>query len=104
MKTLKTFILTILITGMISCNAYKSINTHELAIGMLKHEVMDIINREPVLEYSDITTEVYRVQKRIVRGGVAKRQQYFLYFENDKLVKIDKGERATDYRIKIDTN
>ena len=26
----------------------------------------------------------------------------FYYFENNKLVKADKGERAVDYRIKID--
>ena len=26
----------------------------------------------------------------------------FFYFENNKLVKIDKGERAVDYRIKIE--
>ena len=28
----------------------------------------------------------------------------FYYFENNKLVKVDKGERATDYRIRIDAN
>jgi hypothetical protein len=28
----------------------------------------------------------------------------FHYFENNKLVKVDKGERATDYRIRINSN
>jgi hypothetical protein len=28
----------------------------------------------------------------------------FYYFKNNKLVKMDSGERATDYRIRIDTN
>ena len=26
----------------------------------------------------------------------------FFYFENNKLVKVDEGERAVDYRVKID--
>jgi len=28
----------------------------------------------------------------------------FYYFKNNKLVKMDSGERATDYRIRIDKN
>jgi hypothetical protein len=28
----------------------------------------------------------------------------FYYFKNNKLVKMDSGERAADYRIRIDTN
>lgn len=91
----------LLVFSFISCNAYKDINTHELSIGMDKKEVFETINRTPVLEYSDSTFEVYRARKRIVRNGVAKIQQYFLYFTNNKLSRIDKGERAVDYRVRI---
>lgn len=98
-KKLLLFLITLCL---FSCNAYENINTHELSVGMEKREAFQILNREPELEYSDQTTEVYRVRKRIVRGGVAEIQQYFLYFDNNKLSKIDKGERAVDYRIRID--
>ncbi|MDV7188600.1 hypothetical protein R3X25_15035 [Lutibacter sp. TH_r2] len=102
---MKKIIMTTLIALLlISCNAYKGVNTHELNIGMTKKEVFNTINREPVLEYTDNDTEIYKVRKRIVRGGAAQIQQYFLYFENNKLIKIDKGERAVDKRIKIDIN
>ena len=98
----KILLLTITIFSLYSCNAYKNINTQDLDMGMSKKEVFEVINREPELAFSDSTTEIYRVRKRIVRGGVAEIQQYFLYFENNKLDKIDKGERAVDYRIRID--
>jgi|SRR5690554_234346 len=101
MKTLQRLLGISLIAMMVSCNAYQAINTQDLSMGMTKKEVFSILNREPIQEYADSNVEIYRVRKRIVRGGIAEYQQYFLYFEKNQLVKIDKGERAVDYRIRI---
>ncbi len=34
--------------------------------------------------------QVYQVQKRIVRGGIARQQRFNLFFVNGKLVKYEK--------------
>lgn len=103
MKT-NFFIFSMLFVLLISCNAYQNVNTQDVSMGMSKKEVFGIINGEPVLEHSDSSVEIYSVQKRIVRAGIAEYPKYFFYFENNKLDRIDRGERAVDYRIKIDTN
>jgi len=99
---MKKLMLAVTIVMLFSCNAYKAINVHELSMGMSKSQVFSIIIREPILEYSSNTYEAYRVKKRIVRGGIAEYQQYFLYFKNGLLFKIDKGVKAVDFRIRKD--
>ena len=48
---------------------------------------------------------VYKVNKGnwYDSDGSGRDYRYF-YFKNNKLVKIDKGQRAVDYRVKIDKN
>jgi hypothetical protein len=101
---MKKLILITVVIMLMSCNAYKSIRVHELSMGMTKKEVFSIITREPLLEYSNEIYEAYKVKKRIVRGGIAEIQYYFLYFKYGKLFKIDKGEKTVDYKMRIDTN
>ena len=40
---------------------------------------------------------------KVIYGFNAENVKFY-YFKNNKLVKMDGGERATDYRIRIDTN
>ena len=40
---------------------------------------------------------------KVVYGFNAENTRFY-YFKNNKLVKMDSGQRATDYRIRIDTN
>ena len=102
MKKTSLLILPLIISVLISCNAYQAINTQDLSINMSKQEVFNRLNTEALQEYIDENIEIYRLRKRIVRGGIAEYQQYFIYFQNGKLIKIDKGEKAVDYRIQID--
>lgn len=70
-----------------------SINIMELKIGMEKREVFKILNTKPEIELIETGFEVYRVRKQ---------NQYFLYFSNDKLIRVDKGVRRADARIIIE--
>jgi len=40
---------------------------------------------------------------KVVYGFNAENTRFY-YFKNNKLVKMDSGQRATDYRIRIDKN
>jgi hypothetical protein len=56
---------------------------------------------------SDITIysiTYYDTEKKFVNSLEDAKYKKFYYFENNKLVKVDKGERTTGYRIRIDTN
>ena len=44
----------------------------------------------------------YDTEKKMVNRLDDAKYKKFYYFENNKLVKVDKGERAVDYRIRID--
>ena len=46
----------------------------------------------------------YDTEKKFVNRLDDAKYKKFYYFENNKLVKVDKGERAVDYRIRIDKN
>ncbi len=41
-------------------------------------------------EDNGITTQTIQVQKRIVRGGIARQQRYNLFFKNGQLTGYDK--------------
>lgn len=51
-------------------------------------------------EYIDYTDVVFSILYYDPMGNGPYKK--FYYFENSKLIKVDKGERALDYRIKID--
>lgn len=78
-----------------SCNAYRDLNVSSLKNGMSKSVVADILNKK-LMQVSLSTDsdgkikEVFEVQKRIVRGGIARQQRFNLYFIDNKLVKYEK--------------
>lgn len=92
MKKIIVFLLPLIL--LLACNAYKDIPVQNLSIGMSVSEVQAIVEKKmgQVSMSSDTEGEkqVYQVQKRIVRGGIARQQRYNLYFLNGRLVKYEK--------------
>ena len=91
---MKNPIVVILLFLLVSCNAYKDIPVQELSVGMTVQQVQNIVKKE--LVQASLSTEngvekkVYQVQKRIVRGGVARQQRYNIYFIDNKMIKYEK--------------
>ena len=85
-----------------ACSAYKDINVGGLQLGMSQLEVQQLLD-EPVVRISmnrDINgsmEETFQVQKRIVRGGIARQQRYNLFFVDNKLVKYDKDSEKFSF-------
>ena len=77
-----------------SCNAYKDIPVEELSIGMSTEQVQRIVKKQLVQvsmsSDEDGVKQVFQVQKRIVRGGIARQQRYNLYFIDSELIKYEK--------------
>jgi len=48
------------------------------------------------------TITYYDTETKFVNHLDEAKYKKFYYFENNSLVKVDKGERAVDYRIRID--
>lgn len=77
-----------------ACSAYKDINVGGLQIGMSQSEVQKLVD-EPMVKVSmthdsdGSVKETFQVQKRIVRGGIARQQRYNLFFIDNKLVKYE---------------
>jgi len=76
-------------------------------IGMPISEFKEkIVKEEVVVMNSEVT--IFKVEIRtyndvLAMSGSGWRSDHrYFYFENNKLVKVDRGERAVDYRIKID--
>ena len=97
-KIVIVFIITLLIS---SCSMYKSV-TDSTYLGMTKKEFMQEV-KYPTLEMAYSGVEVYKKNKRVVRGGVAIFETHFFYFKIGKLVRIDKGERVNPRQV-IDLN
>lgn len=91
---MKNSIVVILLFVLVSCNAYKDIPVQELSVGMTVQQVQTIVKKELVQaslsSESGVEKKVYQVQKRIVRGGVARQQRYNIYFIDGKMVKYEK--------------
>ena len=64
--------------------------------------VQEFVNKHPkaVNEYLERNTTIYSIRYMETMDAHPYRKYY--YFQNNKLIKVDKGERAVDYRIKID--
>lgn len=79
---------------MISCNMYKDIPVNDLSKGMTIEETQDVVKKKMVLVSSSEdeagVKQVYQVQKRIVRGGIARQQRYNLFFIDGMLLKFEK--------------
>lgn len=101
-KYLKTCILFFTVFFFVSCNAYQGINTAALEIGMSKSTVQAIVKKpmEPIsskINDGGVKEEVCQVQKRIVRGGIARQQRYYLFFADEKLVKYELADEKFSF-------
>ena len=98
---MKKTLLQIAIIILISCNAYKDIPVQNLTIGMSLQEAQQVVKKKLVQVSMSSDTEgsksIYQVQKRIVRGGIARQQRYNLFFLNGKLVKYEKDSEKFSF-------
>jgi hypothetical protein len=98
---MKILIKLLITSFLISCNAYKDIPVHELKIDMNVEQVQEIVKR-PLVQVSmssdsDGEKRVFQVQKRIVRGGIARQQRYNIYFLNGRLLKYEKDSESFSF-------
>lgn len=107
MKKTRLFLLPIFLFFLFSCSSVEQAMQKELEkvyIGMPVDEFKQKIKKATVV-YLDDEYACYKLNKRYARFGDPNRYSYasrFFYFKQGKLWKIDEGERATDYRIRID--
>jgi len=104
MKTRLLLLLTIF--TIISCGAnperYMNKVVGKTYIGMPEKKFKELFKEKQVIEMKPEVT-IYLIDKRTYNDFYGWRGDYrYFYFENQKLAKIDKGERAVDYRIRID--
>jgi len=93
---MKKFILTILLSFfLISCYSTKA---PIIMTGMSIETFLKNTKYEELVKL-DGEWAIYKV-----KYGWNAENTRFYYFKNNKLVKMDSGQRATDYRIRIDTN
>jgi len=67
-------------------------NIYDLKIGMSKDDVFKKFKTKPAIESIEKGYKVYKIKEG---------EQYFLYFVNEKLTRIDRGVRSPDTIIKI---
>lgn len=86
---------------LLSCNAYKDIPVHKLELGMDKNQVQSIVKKKMVKvsasKTNDGNREIYQVQKRIVRGGIARQQRFNLIFLNGELIEYEKDSEKFSF-------
>lgn len=75
---------------------YRTVNIHDLKIGMTKQTVFNTLNHQPVVDSKERGYEVYKVS---IPNSY---DYYFLYFSNNRLERVDKGESPYDAIIIID--
>lgn len=91
----KTIIGILMVTLLYSCYANKA---PTIRTGMTIEEFRKEAKYEEL-----VTMDGEWMIYKVVYGFNADKTRFY-YFQNNKLVKMDSGERATDYRIRIDTN
>ncbi len=74
--------------------------------GMSASEFKEI-HPKAINEYLSNNTTIYSItyydtETKFVNTLDEAKYKKFYYFENNSLVKVDRGERAVDYRIRID--
>jgi DNA-dependent RNA polymerase auxiliary subunit epsilon len=90
-----------IISFLTACNAYKDLPVSDLTIGMTIEQVESIVKRKLVQvsssKVNNTSKQVFQVQKRIVRGGIARQQRYNIYFIDNKLVKYEKDSEKFSF-------
>lgn len=103
MKTVRISLVLLLLTIFFtSCDSlfYPSQKRYEkVYVGMT---VKDFLDKHSKAKNEFLNEEVTIYSIRYMESMDNRPYRKFYYFENNKLVKIDKGERAVDYRIRID--
>tara|TARA_B100000768_G_C10880825_1_gene209541 strand:+ start:35 stop:331 length:297 start_codon:yes stop_codon:yes gene_type:complete len=98
---MKKVILIIIISFLTACNAYKDLPVNDLTIGMSVEQVKSIVKRKLVQVSSSLednsSKQVFQVQKRIVRGGIARQQRYNIFFIDNKLIKYEKDSEKFSF-------
>lgn len=91
----------------ISCGSVEQSMQKELDkvhIGMTIEEFKKAIPKSTVVYFDEMYT-CYKLTKRYARFGDPNHFSYetrFFYFKDGSLWKVNEGEKAVDYRIKID--
>jgi len=111
MKKLNVITLMTIVTILMSCGANPAKNISKtidkVYIGMSVNEFKEKVENEELVEMNQKVT----IFKKVIKSynhyfygvpALASVDIRFFYFENNKLVKVDEGERAVDYRVKID--
>ena len=98
---LSMIIISILITNCASPKKRMNKNLSKTYIGMSISEFHQIFSKKDLISMKEEIT-VYKVVENPYYGGV--RTHRFFYFKDNKLSRVDKGERSVDKRIRIDTN
>ncbi|WP_291101864.1 MULTISPECIES: hypothetical protein [unclassified Flavobacterium] len=105
MKNIKYLIYLGLLT-LASCGVHSEVQMSNIMdktyIGMSESEFKEKVVGEENVKM-DTTISIYKVtvsSNRYIEGWTHKTR--FFYFSNNKLVQVDEGERAVDYRIKVD--
>ncbi len=65
-------------------------------------EQVQVVVKKPLVQVSmssdsEGEKRVFQVQKRIVRGGIARQQRYNLYFINGRLLKFEKDSESFSF-------
>lgn len=99
---MKKLVLIISIVSLLTaCNAYKDLPVNDLTIGMTIEQVQSIVKRKLVQvsssKVNNTSKQVFQVQKRIVRGGIARQQRYNIFFIDNKLVKYEKDSEKFSF-------
>jgi len=108
MKPFYILILALLFTSCISNRFPLESKYEKVYTGMT---IDDFLNRHNDVrnEYMNRETTIYSIRyyddrnaKAFVSSSNEVTYKKFYYFENNKLVKVDMGERAVDFRLRID--
>lgn len=112
MKFFKTYSIFLVFIILTSCGANPTAKLSQVLekvyIGMPLSEFKEKVDGEELVEMrADVTVykiviETYNDLLVATRGNGWRSDHQFFYFIDNKLVQVDKGERAVDYRVKID--
>lgn len=108
MKRLILISLLLVVTSCLSSKFPLEAKYEKVYVGMT---IDDFLNKHDDIrnEYMNQSITVYSIRyyddrnaTAVVSNSNQVTYKKFYYFENSRLVKVDKGERALDFRIKID--
>lgn len=94
-------LLTYIVSSCANPATYMNKVVEKTKIGMSENEFKNTFKNEMLISSKD-NISVYKISKNGYDTYGAAPDFRFFYFVDQKLVQIDKGERAVDYRLKVD--